>query len=91
MASELSKLIEDELEKVEGANRKDEHQRRLSSLRIKVSGIPYAFSAPRPQHILCTLLTHLEEPTFVNTRPLVQIALFGNLGALTAIICPARI
>lgn len=37
MASELSKLIENELEKVEGANRKDEHQKRLSSLRIKVS------------------------------------------------------
>ena len=37
MASELSKLIEDELDKVEGANRKDEQQKRLSSLRIKVS------------------------------------------------------
>lgn len=34
MASELSKLIEDELDKVEGANRKDERARQ--NLRIKV-------------------------------------------------------
>lgn len=36
MASELSKLIEDELDKVEGANRKDERSSRFSSLRVKV-------------------------------------------------------
>ena len=36
MASELSQLIESELRKAEGANKPDEHQRRLASLRVKV-------------------------------------------------------
>ena len=36
MASELSQLIESELRKAEGANKPDEHQRRLTSLRVKV-------------------------------------------------------
>lgn len=35
MASELSQLIESELRKAEGANKPDEHQRRLASLRVK--------------------------------------------------------
>lgn len=36
MASELSQLIESELRKAESANKPDEHQRRLTSLRVKV-------------------------------------------------------
>ncbi|KAL3137805.1 hypothetical protein ABBQ38_005061 [Trebouxia sp. C0009 RCD-2024] len=35
MASELSQLIESELRKAESANKPDEHQRRLTSLRVK--------------------------------------------------------
>ncbi|KAK9786785.1 hypothetical protein WJX73_004920 [Symbiochloris irregularis] len=35
MASELSNLIDKELERVEGGNRRDEHTARLASLRIK--------------------------------------------------------
>ena len=42
MASELSQLIESELRKAEGANKPDEHQRRLTSLRVKVCSHPCA-------------------------------------------------
>ena len=43
MASELSQLIESELRKAEGANKPDEHQRRLTSLRVKVCSHLCAF------------------------------------------------
>lgn len=39
MASELSQLIESELRKAESANKPDEHQRRLASLRVKVGTV----------------------------------------------------
>ena len=41
MASELSRLIEDELQKVDSTSRQDEHQRRLTSLRVKASAGRY--------------------------------------------------
>lgn len=39
MASELSSLIEKELERVDSSARTEEHQRRLKSLRVKARGL----------------------------------------------------